>query len=618
MHLPSISNLGFESRWTGEFKSSEAGSTGRSDLFARLGIGITFLALAWYTCAHWGDLRIDCGRELYVPAAILNGKMLYRDLWYPYGPLAPYCQAVLFRLFGVHLNVLYLFGLSLTISFAMLLFALSRRFLPTTGAFLVSFCFLMQGFNPDIFNYVFPYSYAALMGALLGLVFLYFLVRHILNEPGPNLLVAGFSAGLALLCKQEFGVACYMVLAFVLVLQVLAHRSARRLAFDLLRCAPGLLTSVVVYGWFVWRLSPRFIFLENFQQTPGSYFMRTFGVTWVSHVGLRFIPYELFKTVLIAIFSIAVWFVLASVLRHASGRRWVLLCTVAAAGLGVMGYLLDFRPVTFIFSKWPHAVFPTGMFWVACLLFFWKIIDLLRSGFQANYHLALGAVAAYALAVGVRIMVQVVAYEYAVFYNSALFLVFMVVVTQVIKAATQNLKARQQSALLNGLLILEGIGLAFLLFPHPEKLRAPLVTDLGTIYTRPAEAALFPQIISFMREQKVSGKRVLVLPEEVTLYCFSGTDAPTRWYQLTPGILAPEQESEYIAQLEAKRIDYILLSNRSFFEYKAPFFGLDFNQTVYRWIEANYEVVGEFGQFQRMRGSRFAMLIYKKRGETAE
>ena len=47
--------------------------------------GVMFVA----TWASWPDLIIDGGRELYVPWAMLQGKQLYRDLWYPYGPLAP-------------------------------------------------------------------------------------------------------------------------------------------------------------------------------------------------------------------------------------------------------------------------------------------------------------------------------------------------------------------------------------------------------------------------------------------------------------------------------------------------------------------------------------------------
>src|SRR6266446_11000172 len=37
-----------------------------------------------------GDFQIDNGRELYVPVSILHGKLLYRDICYMYGPLAPY------------------------------------------------------------------------------------------------------------------------------------------------------------------------------------------------------------------------------------------------------------------------------------------------------------------------------------------------------------------------------------------------------------------------------------------------------------------------------------------------------------------------------------------------
>ena len=80
------------------------------------------VVLAWYTWAHWGDIQIDCGRELYVPTEILRGKLLYRDIWYPYGPLAPYVQALLVALFGHSLNAFYLFGLAIGIGCALLLF----------------------------------------------------------------------------------------------------------------------------------------------------------------------------------------------------------------------------------------------------------------------------------------------------------------------------------------------------------------------------------------------------------------------------------------------------------------------------------------------------------------
>src|SRR5436853_3405266 len=58
-------------------------------------IGLLTLVLLWavrmyMTWATWGDLTIDCGHEMYVPAVLAEGKKLYRDVLYMYTPAAPY------------------------------------------------------------------------------------------------------------------------------------------------------------------------------------------------------------------------------------------------------------------------------------------------------------------------------------------------------------------------------------------------------------------------------------------------------------------------------------------------------------------------------------------------
>jgi hypothetical protein len=223
-------------------------------------------------------------------------------------------------------------------------------------------------------------------------------------------------------------------------------------------------------------------------------------------------------------------------------------------------------------------------------------------------------ISVYALVAGVRILVQVVPRGYAVYYNSVLFLIFVIFLVHLTKWACRRLPAPQRRAAIATVLAVEGMGLLLVLPPLGKPFLKPLRTDRGAIYTRRAEAVLFPQIIDFMKQQKAMGKIVLVIPEETSLYFFSGTDSPTRWYPLLPGALEPRREAEYIAQLEAQKIDYIVLSNRSTEEYGVPFFGIDYNQSVYQWIQKNYEVTGEFGHFVRkVRPKEFGALLYRRR-----
>jgi len=158
---------------------AERGNTRTAEWFARAVIVSVAGAVAWYTWGHWGDFQIDNGREIYVPAAILKGKLLFRDLWYMYGPLAPYLKALLFRIFGVHLTVLFILGLTLTIGTALVTLEIARQFnLGLVTSMVPSLFFLVEAFYPFIRNFVFPYSYADSPASFLGMACLYFVIRH--------------------------------------------------------------------------------------------------------------------------------------------------------------------------------------------------------------------------------------------------------------------------------------------------------------------------------------------------------------------------------------------------------------------------------------------------------
>jgi len=375
----------------------------------------------------------------------------------------------------------------------------------------------------------------------------------------------------------------------------------------------------------VWRLSLRFILFENFQVTPGSYFMRTFGAKWVADRGLRFVPSEILSTMGIALLCLGAWFCAAWVARSALSMRWFSTRTtvrILAAGIviALIGLVSHRHWAGYLFwnrSKAEVLFFPIGMFWLACAVFVWKAIQYLHTRNPEN--LAIATVSAYALANGIRIMVQVEPRNYAIYYNSAIFLIFVFLLVSILQWVSRSLPRVTGRRLLFGLLIMEGAGMFATLLPVPipdYELPTALRTDYGTIYTTRTNAAVIRPAIAFMKEHKALGKHVLVLPEDLPLYFFAGMEAPSRWYQISPGILPPEDEDPYIDGLKGSGIDYILISNHSNFVYDVPCFGPDFHQKIYRWIQDNYEVSGEFGHFVCERDSPYGLQIYRKRARS--
>ena len=556
--------------------------------------------LAWYTWGHWGDFQIDCGRELYVPAAILHGKLLYRDLWYMYGPLAPYTQALAFRIFGVSLTVLYLIGLTLTICSALLIFEISRQFdlaLPVTLA--ASIFFLSEAYSPFIFNYIFPYSYSASLASTIGLACLYFAIRYLKKDQDTYLAMIAFFASLVLLTKQEFGFACLVLLGFVVFASYVRWRSLHKLATTLLTCMAGLAPALVVYGWFVWELSAKLIFFDNWISTPGTYMMRTFGKRMMARQGYRFSPHEWAFAFYTIILAFGCWYLIA--MADAALIYWLRLRTRGAISAVIIAnvmlalIMLHISSMSIVLIEiFSQILFPSGLFLLGCCFAFRSLWKWRMSVISYLPEAALGI---YATALSIRVMMRVWPDRgsYAVFFNVPLFLIFVISTARIIQWASRSLDRKRREWLVSGMLTVDVLLLFAALFPRHGILSTPLVTDYGVLYTKPDVAALFPRIISFMKTHTQNGRDILVLPEPPSLYVFAGLEAPSRWYSLLPGYLAPEQEEEFIHDIVSNDVRYILISNRSVAEYGVKPFGLGYDQQIYKWLMNNYKKQCQFG-----------------------
>ena len=130
-------------------------------------------------CGHYSNILIDFGREVYYPEQILEGKVLYKDLFNIYGPLSYQINAVLYKIFGAKLSTLYGAGWVCSILAVSGIYIIAQKFLSKflsfcIGFFTISVCVA----TTCIFNFHFPYSWAVLYGLISFLFSLYFLLKY--------------------------------------------------------------------------------------------------------------------------------------------------------------------------------------------------------------------------------------------------------------------------------------------------------------------------------------------------------------------------------------------------------------------------------------------------------
>jgi len=263
-----------------------------------------------------------------------------------------------------------------------------------------------------------------------------------------------------------------------------------------------------------------------------------------------------------------------------------------------------------------QAIFPAGIFFLAV---FFSIHALWRLARGERTALAVqeGALGIYAILIAVRQMMElrpIIINICSVFFNVPAFLIFVILIYRIIRWTCRSLDGNRGAIVAATMMAVEA-GLLFLLFfPKPEILPARLTTPYGSFYTRSDVTVLFPKIISFMKTHTRNGKDILMLPEPPSLYVFAGLEAPSKWYSLLPGMVAPEQEQEFINELVANQVRYVLISNRICVEYGVlGFMNGGYNPWIHQWIMANYVKVGQFGPLKDAPYPPYIVWVFEKK-----
>jgi hypothetical protein len=454
----------------------------------------------------------------------------------------------------------------------------------TAGAVL-----LFESFPPTVFSFPLPYSFAAVYGCLIACLFLWIAIGGSASKSWVWVFAAGMLAAIALLLKLEFGVACYLTLALLILARVTRNRSWSFFLTDFAATLPGLILCGFVIRWLISIGGFAFLTQENFQSWPGSYFMRTYGKIWLANTGFDLSWESLARTAQrIFLFSAVVQGL--HLMLTATGK-WPGRRTIALRGtlfLAGFAYMVIFPPrhvIAAIFFPQDMVVY-VG---IAALAAWWYFSRRLESWNAA----AIALLFTLSLLSAFRILFKMGPIDYPVFYNGTVVLSFLLLAIALIPRLGRS---HRSIAGTEWVICLGCLSIAVLCFctvtsevPRP----AWLTTERGSIRVSPERAEQYRAAIKFMKEKAALGESVLSVPEDTSLYFLSGTHCPTRVIAFTPGILAPgKMTDETIQQIERNHVRYLIWSNRVFPEYGVLRFGTDFDQTIGSYLTSHYRRIG--------------------------
>jgi hypothetical protein len=187
-------------------------------------MGIAFILLTLLSWRKWPDPLIDFGQQLYVPWRLSRGAVLYHDVSYVYGYLSVCYHAVLFKIFGVSLNVLLASNFLILIFLLRLIYRLFLKSADVWTAATIGLALTVLAFSQFLdvgnYNYICPYSHEEFHGIVLSVVMMAGLVRWLETGRKLPLALAGGCLGLIFLTKPEVFVGAVAPFAVAVVLQL--------------------------------------------------------------------------------------------------------------------------------------------------------------------------------------------------------------------------------------------------------------------------------------------------------------------------------------------------------------------------------------------------------------
>ncbi len=561
-------------------------------------VAMTFVVMLGVSWRRWTSMIVDLGRETDLPLRLLGGEVLYRDIHYLYPPFSPYFNALLYRVFGVHLDTLAISGIVFTALLVFLCYTIARKLMPPGGAAIAASLITVMSFKPAG-ALVLSYSFAGLHAAVFALAAVLFLLRYGERQLRRDLIISGVFIGLAAVAKQEFGFAAAGAAA---AYAIFLHRSNFAAVFrDVsLAAIPALLVAVPVFGLLFatidWRIliNDCHLFYTNIPESLEIYNRFRSGLN--DPVG-SFIQ---------MIGAAAISATLAALVVFVSDRKGRLRARLLVWFLGSLGLALL---ILFLYREgWdgsPLRALP--FFLLAIIVFAWlkgadddpTYADDPEA--TASPH-SLFIIAIFSLALIFRVVLRVPSGGFSgSFYvpPSLILLIYGLLreLPRAVKRWTEDDLSYARAVTITRVFCVSAIVGTAVSFTvrYQARFGHEINASRGTLVAERGSGPAIEAALRFIEVNTAENDVIAVLPEGNDIAFLTGRRINFRHQVLIPGFLSEQDERDAIEALKNGDVQYILITNRPMREFGATAFGVDFYTTLGRYIDEHYETVAAFG-----------------------
>ncbi len=541
---------------------------------------------------------------------MLKGQLLYKDIINIYSPLSYQINAFLYFVFGQNLNTLYFAGLMNSLLILASFYLISRLLVTVFMSFSLTF-FVMSVcvFNYYIFNFVFPYTYAAVYALGSFLLALLFACYYLKFSNKVFIFLSFFFMGFSIACKYE-----YTLFTAVLILTALF---VKKLNFKELLISAGLFLSVpaislsvlFLQGVSVSDLLKAVELVKNICSSSTLKYFYTFSGYFYNPKYIELTFNSFITAFLLSIIPFSLFYLAVC----KTGKIQTLIIEKKPAWLL---YVVSYFVIVLItFVKFVTYGFAENFFaWLpittsAILIFL--TADFFKKGFKnaeikrlLYFLITLGAFIA-----SLKSYFLLNTHTYGTFIFPLTLLVNLIFVIDYLPNSLnfENTNYWKKTWALY-IIFLSVVYSTVYIYMARNVYNTKVKTENGTVYATKDTGKAVNELIKYVDANAPANKRFLMMPEGVILNFLTGRDSDNKYYSLLPLNIETFGENNIINDLKKNPPDYIFINNRNTNDYGYDHICNDYAKNLCGYIVKNYD-------FKKIIGSEFIIKIYKLRQE---